>query len=173
MADQHTEQLRAQNDALERQVGEMLAQLEDQQREFADAQRRVAELRVWGESDDRMVRVQVDATGTVLDVVVAPEATRRSTPELLGSAMTQAARRAADSARTQANDAMASVLAIGDRMPDLPDLVPGAPSLRSMFDDFQFAQPDGPAQSPSPSPSPEPEADDDWGQSSFLKDPLR
>ncbi|EOM78081.1 YbaB/EbfC family nucleoid-associated protein [Rhodococcus rhodnii] len=172
MVDQRTEQLRAQNDVLERQVGDMLAKLEQQQRDLEEGQRIVSQLRVWGESDDRMVKVQVDAVGAVLDVVVAPEALRRSTPELLGAAMKQAAHRASASARVQAQEAMAPVLAANEQMPDLPDLVPGAPSLHDLFTGLDLPEPAAPG--PAPRPAQDDDEDDGWGRSSsFMEDPRR
>ncbi|MFC9832280.1 YbaB/EbfC family nucleoid-associated protein [Rhodococcus sp. NPDC127530] len=118
---------------LQNQIDSMLATLDRQTQDLHAAQQQVAQLRVSGASADGLVQVVVNSVGGVVDVHVAPDAFRRSTPESLGRAMTDAARRAGETAHAESMRIMGSIVSATETLPDLPDLVPGAPSVRNFL----------------------------------------
>lgn len=160
--------LRAQEHALQDSIDTMLEDLERRQADLRAATAAVARMRVRGESPNGLVRVETDASGTVQAVDISPEAFRRSTPESLAASVTQAAQSAATSARAETARLMGTVVRPGEEMPDLPDLVPGAPSLRSVLPE--------PMLPTEPTPPPGATYDDDdsfTAPYSFLEDPRR
>ncbi|MDV7089259.1 hypothetical protein GXW84_09120 [Rhodococcus sp. IEGM 248] len=127
------EGLRVREHELQNQIDSMLATLDRQTQDLHAAQQQVAQLRVSGALADGLVQVVVNSVGGVVDVHLAPDAFRRSTPESLGRAMTEAARRAGEAAHTESMRIMGSIVDATETLPDLPDLVPGAPSLRDFL----------------------------------------
>ncbi|MEU8897981.1 YbaB/EbfC family nucleoid-associated protein [Nocardia sp. NPDC048505] len=132
MADQEREALRARNDALRGEVDSLLATFAEQQREFAAAQARLATATVTAWSSDNLIRVTANSAGVPLEVHVDPEAFKRSTPQKLGLAITEATQAAARLAGEEAQRAFGSIEQLGADIPDLPDLVPGAPSIKDL-----------------------------------------
>ncbi len=119
-----------------------------------DAQAAIAAMSGVASSPDGNVVVTVDATGVLDKLELGPRAFERVTPEQLAQTITQVTRRAAMNVREQVNAEMAP-LTSDEGMVDLPDIVPGAPSLR---DFFKVEQRDEPAPPPPPS-------DEDFGDS--------
>jgi DNA-binding protein YbaB len=130
MDDWEREGLRSANFGMRNQVDHLLDQLDEQRACLAVAQEKLDAARCTAKSADGLVEVTTDASGVVTDVQFSVEAVR-STPEQLGRSVTEAARSAALLARQQTVEIMAPLTAVTDAMPDLPDLVPGAPSLRA------------------------------------------
>ncbi|BAH54513.1 YbaB/EbfC family nucleoid-associated protein [Rhodococcus opacus] len=127
------EGLRVREQELQGQIDSMLTTLDRQTQDLHAAQHQVAQLRVSGTSADGLVQVVVNSVGGVVEVHLAPDAFRRSTPESLGRAMTDAARRAGEAAHAESMRIMGSIVSATETVPDLPDLVPGAPSLRDFL----------------------------------------
>ncbi|MGZ3142122.1 YbaB/EbfC family nucleoid-associated protein [Lentzea chajnantorensis] len=119
-----------------------------------DAQAAIAAMSGVASSPDGNVVVTVDATGVLDELELGPRAFDRVTPEQLAQTITQVARRAAMNVREQVNAEMAP-LTSEEGMVDLPDVVPGAPSLK---DFFKVEQREEPAAPPPPS-------DEDFGSS--------
>ncbi|MGW0248030.1 YbaB/EbfC family nucleoid-associated protein [Nocardia goodfellowii] len=132
MAGMEGEALRARNEALRGEVDSLLATFEQQQREFAAAQARLATATVSAWSTDNLIRVTANSAGVPVEVHVDPEAFKRSTPEKLGRSITEATQAAANLAGEEARRAFGSVEQLGVDIPDLPDLVPGAPSIKDL-----------------------------------------
>lgn len=126
-------ELRSRNDALRAQVDSMLAALDRQQQHMAEVTERLARATTEARSADGLVRVVVNAAGIPTQVHLDPEAFKRSRPERLGESMVEAAQAAAHRAAESTRAAIAPVQEIAARMPDLSDLVPGAPSLRALL----------------------------------------
>ncbi|MEV6426591.1 YbaB/EbfC family nucleoid-associated protein [Nocardia sp. NPDC051463] len=125
--------LRSTNFGMRNQVEHMLDTLAEQRAQISEVYERLAAVRASASSTDGLVTVTVDGAGVLTDVRFA-QAAFRSTPERLGKSVTEAGRAAARSA-TEQNEAITAPIAAGaDAMPDLPDLVPGAPSLRDSDD---------------------------------------
>ncbi|QLY31905.1 YbaB/EbfC family nucleoid-associated protein [Nocardia huaxiensis] len=125
--------LRHRNDQLQYQIDSMLETLSRQTEDLRTAQARVAQMKVRGSSPDGLVSVEVNSVGAVLSVNFAPHTFQRTTPERLGHLVAEVVARAAESAREETLRIMQPVLDAGQSMPDLPDLVPGAPSLRDLL----------------------------------------
>lgn len=132
VADSEREARLAQNAALRAEVDDLLATFERQRRDFAEAQARVAAATVTAWSADRLIRVTANSAGVPTEVHVEADAFKRSTPETLGRSITEATRAAAALAGEEARRAFASVESVGVDIPDLPDLVPGAPSIKDL-----------------------------------------
>ncbi|PTR31201.1 DNA-binding protein YbaB [Rhodococcus sp. OK519] len=124
--------LRERNAPLRGQVDAMLERLHEQTAALAAAQGAVASLTAEGASPDGLVRVTVDASGTVVSTRLDPAAFSRTTPERLADSFASAAQVAAHEARSRTGELMEPVAAMAADFPDLSDLVPGAPSIRNL-----------------------------------------
>ncbi|MQY24381.1 YbaB/EbfC family nucleoid-associated protein [Nocardia macrotermitis] len=123
------EGLRAANHGIRNQVEDVLDAYEAQRAHLSEVQAKLATARATAKSADGLVEVTVDSSGVLTDVRFEPKALRGK-PEQLGRSVTEAGREAARRAQEQARTIMAPIAAAAEGMPDLPDLVPGAPSLR-------------------------------------------
>jgi DNA-binding protein YbaB len=123
-------QLEARNAAMRQQVNSLLAGLNRQFTALQEAQLQAAEVTGRATSADDLVTVTVNAVGIVTDVQFASSAFDRSTPDKLARSVVTVAQQAANAAQQQVEDALAP--ARGE-LPDLPDVVPGAPSLKDLL----------------------------------------
>ncbi|WP_067646840.1 YbaB/EbfC family nucleoid-associated protein [Nocardia harenae] len=138
MADEVPGAARAGNDALRAQVESMLESYEQQRSALVAAQQHALEpVTVW--SPDNLVRVTATVAG-VVEVHLEPEAFKRSTPASLGPVITAALREAASRAAAQQAEALAPFTELP--LPDLPDLVPGAPSTADVLAQLSRTAPD-------------------------------
>jgi DNA-binding protein YbaB len=122
--------LEARNAALRTQVDSMLANLERQTSALRDAQAEAVAKTGTATSKDGLVKAVVNAAGIVTDVQLAPTSFERSTPEKLARSIVEVIQLAAVDARQQADAALAP---FQENVPDLPDLFPGAPSLKDLL----------------------------------------
>ncbi|WP_158851390.1 YbaB/EbfC family nucleoid-associated protein [Saccharothrix deserti] len=125
----HRAALEARNAALRSQVDTMLVNLERQTAALKEAQA-AAPQTATATSPDGLVQAVVNAAGVVTDVKLAPSAFERSTPDKLSRAIVQTIQQATLDVRRQAEEALAP---FQNAMPDLPDLFPGAPSLKNLL----------------------------------------
>ncbi|WP_405165575.1 YbaB/EbfC family nucleoid-associated protein [Nocardia sp. NBC_01499] len=125
--------LEARSEGLGEQVQSMLATFEQQRHDFADVQAQVAKMTAEAWSSDKLVRVVSNTAGVPIEVHMVADAFRRSTPEKLGRSVAEAAQIAARLAAEQSRRAFAPITGAADKMPDLSDLVPGAPSIKDLF----------------------------------------
>ncbi|WP_454196995.1 YbaB/EbfC family nucleoid-associated protein [Nocardia sp. Marseille-Q1738] len=125
--------LRSANSGIRNQVDHILDALAEQRTHLTDLHEKLSAVRCTATSADGLVEVTVDAGGVLTDVRFTPAALR-STPEQLGRSVTEAGREAARSAREQHAEIIAPIAAEAGSVPDLPDLVPGAPSLREIWE---------------------------------------
>ncbi|WP_137725208.1 YbaB/EbfC family nucleoid-associated protein [Prescottella subtropica] len=130
--DESRDRHRGRNADLRAQVDDMLGALQTQTEALAAAQGTVAGLTATAESPDGLVRVTVDAAGAVRSVSIAPAAFGRTTTERLAASVTAAAVAATADVRAQVAELLAPVTAAAASMPDLSDIVSGAPSLRNL-----------------------------------------
>ncbi len=99
------------------------AELRQRQDELAQQSTKVT-------SEDGLVTARVDASGTVQEVQLSPKAFERSRPEQLARTITSVVREASG----RANQAMrAQFEPMTEDMPDLSDILPGAPSFKELF----------------------------------------
>ncbi|WP_434452787.1 YbaB/EbfC family nucleoid-associated protein [Lentzea sp. E54] len=124
-----------------------------------DAQAAIAAMSGVASSPDGNVVVTVDSTGVLDKLELGPRAFERVTPEQLAQTITQVSRRAARNVREQV-DAHMAPLTSEEGTIDLPDIVPGAPSIKDIF---KVEQRDEPAVPPPPS-------DEDFGSSVLRKE---
>lgn len=118
--------LRSANYGMRNQVDRMLDLLAEQRTQLAEVQQQLDAARFTATSPDGSVEVTVDASG-VLTGVRFGENALRDTAEQLGATVTETGRAAARQAQERTRQLLDP---LADTMPDLPDLVPGAPSLR-------------------------------------------
>nr|WP_246461486.1 YbaB/EbfC family nucleoid-associated protein [Nocardia transvalensis] len=136
---------------------EVDSMLDAYQRQLADidsARENLAATTVEGWSSDNLVRVTSNAAGVPVGVYVDPAAFKRSTPEKLGAAITEAAQVAARAAQETIGAALAPVLAAADRF---------QPPHNPLGDDIEFRPVVGilpPLPSPQEVPPPAPPADE-------------
>lgn len=123
-------QLEVRNAAMREQVNSLLAGLNRQSAALQKAQVQAAEVTGRATSADGLVTVTVNAVGIVTDVQLAPSAFDRSTPDKLACSVVTVTQQAANAAQRQVEDALAP--ARGE-LPDLPDVVSGAPSLKDLL----------------------------------------
>jgi DNA-binding protein YbaB len=150
-------QLEARNAAMRQQVNSLLAGLNRQSAALQEAQIQVAEVTGRATSADGLVTVTVNAVGIVTDVQFAPSAFDRSTPDKLARGVVTVTQQAANDAQRQVEDALAPVRG---ELPDLPDVVLGAPSLKNLLPN-QLSTSRRPQQSP--------EDDEDFSTRSVLR----
>lgn len=149
--------LEARNAAMRQQVNSLLAGLNRQSAALQEAQMQAAEVTGRATSADGLVTVTVNAVGIVTDVQFAPSAFDRSTPDKLARSVVTVTRQAAGDAQRQVEDALAPVRG---ELPDLPDAVPGAPSLKNLLPNQS---------STSRRPQRSPEDDEDFSARSVLR----
>ncbi len=123
-------QLEARNAAMRQHVDALRAGLDRQAAALRSAQEQVSEVTGRARSADGLVTVTVNASGVLTDVQFAPSAFDRSTTDKLARSVVAVAQQAAALAQQKVDAALAPVR--GD-LPDLPDLFPGAPSLKDLL----------------------------------------
>lgn len=150
------DQLAARNAELRGTLDNLMRELKQRTDGLRDAQAAIAAMSGVASSPDGNVVVTVDSTGVLDKLELGPRAFERVTPEQLAQTITQVARKAALNVRDQV-DAQMAPLTSEEGMVDLPDIVPGAPSLKDIF---KVEQRDEPA----------PPSDEDFGSSVLRKE---
>ncbi|MFF0500843.1 YbaB/EbfC family nucleoid-associated protein [Nocardia aobensis] len=153
------DQLRARTDALQVQVDSMLENYEHQLRDIATARDALAAATAEGWSSDNLIRVTSNSAGIPIQVWVDPAAFKRTTPEKLGDAITEAAQAAARAAKSEVGAAMAPILADEKRF-HISNPLGEDPDLQRVVDGI-LPPPPQPAAEPEPAAEPPRAADDD------------
>ncbi|MFI5714265.1 YbaB/EbfC family nucleoid-associated protein [Nocardia sp. NPDC051750] len=135
-----SEEPRSAHSELTRLVDTLLDGFGEQSADLPDVAARLAAARSSASSSDRLVEVTVDAYGTVLEVRLSPQAFQANSPERLAGSVTEAARSAALAAQRRRAEIVEPVAGVAGDL-DLPDLFPGAPSLRGIRDMTESAEP--------------------------------
>ncbi|MEV0032772.1 YbaB/EbfC family nucleoid-associated protein [Nocardia sp. NPDC050793] len=120
------------DDRLRREAERALTAFERQQAALPDVVAQLAALRSQASSVDGLVTVTVNAAGIVVDVQLAADAFRRSSPAKLGRSIAEAAARSAHLAQQQSAAVTEPLLAATSDLPDVSELIPGAESLRDL-----------------------------------------
>ncbi|MEU1982666.1 YbaB/EbfC family nucleoid-associated protein [Nocardia sp. NPDC019395] len=134
MGDDDRAATQAASEVLRESVDELLVTFERQRAEMAEVGRRLAATTVTAWSSDNLVRVDANTAGIPVDVHLTAEAFKRSTPEKLGRSILEAVQKAARQAGEVSQQAWAPVAALAGDVPDLPDIAPGMPSIKSLVD---------------------------------------
>lgn len=146
------DQLAGRNAQLRDTLDGLMRELKQRTDGLKDAQAAISAMSGYASSPDGTVTAKVDSTGVLDELELTSRAFERTTPEQLARTITQVIRKAAGNVREQVQAEMAPLTSDAN-MVDLPDLVPGAPSLRDIF---KVEQRDEPVPPPPPS-------DDDYG----------
>ncbi|WP_328412291.1 YbaB/EbfC family nucleoid-associated protein [Nocardia sp. NBC_00403] len=125
------EGLRSANNGLRNQMEHFLDTFEQQRPRLAEMFRQMEAVRVQANSPDQSVEAVVDASGVLTDLTLSASALRK-TPEQLADIIVAAVQEAARSARAQHEQLAASAGTESDGVPDLPDILPEAPSIHEV-----------------------------------------
>ncbi|MER7015663.1 YbaB/EbfC family nucleoid-associated protein [Saccharopolyspora sp. NPDC000359] len=131
--------LAARNAALRDQIDTMLSDLRRRTAGIQEKQEAAARQTVEIASDDGMVTVRVDATGTLQELALSPKAFERTTPEKLARSITSVVREASGTAQRQLQSEFAP-LADVSAVPE----VPGVPSLAGLLRQGPLVEPPDP-----------------------------
>jgi DNA-binding protein YbaB len=112
------------------QVDSLLEKFEKQTAQLRDAQAAAAQASATLTSKDGLVRATIDATGSLAALDFAPVAFERSTPAALANTVLGLVRHGTLQVKQQVADLMAPVT---EGLPDLSDLIEGAPSLQGLM----------------------------------------
>ncbi|GGP65492.1 YbaB/EbfC family nucleoid-associated protein [Saccharothrix coeruleofusca] len=126
--------LEARNAAMKEQVHSLLDTFTRQTEMLRDAQAAAALTTASLTSEDGLVRATVDSGGVLTNLEITPSAFDRSTPEALARTVVRLAREGAAQVRQQVAELMSPLT---EDLPDLADLVEGAPSLSALIPKFE------------------------------------
>lgn len=119
-------------DGLRKQFHYIMDRFDEQRAQLADVHEQLAAARSHATSSDGLVEVSTNSAGMVVEVRLAANTFEQTTPETLARSFTEAAGKAAALAQQHTAEIIAPITAAAEAMPDLPDLIPGAPSLREL-----------------------------------------
>ncbi|MCI2416234.1 YbaB/EbfC family nucleoid-associated protein [Saccharopolyspora sp. K220] len=134
------EDLASRNAALRDQIDSMLSDLRRRTAEIQQKQAEAAQQTYEVASDDGMVTVRVDATGTVQDLQLSSKAFERTTPDKLARTITSVLREAAGTAQRTLQSEFAP-MADTSNVPEIP----GIPSLQGLLRSGPLVEPPDPA----------------------------
>jgi len=123
-------QLDARSAVMREKVVDLLDQFQERTTRLREAQQAAAALTATLTSPDGVVRVTVDATGMLTELSLAATAFDHTRPDALASTISDLVRQATMRVRRQAAELMRPLT---EGLPELPDLVEGAPSLTEML----------------------------------------
>lgn len=121
------------NDLLRVELDGLLESFAQQRERLGEVQSRLMSTTVTGRSADSMVTVDSNVAGIPVDVRLDPAAFKRSTPDNLARSVLEAVQAAAQQANEATQQATAPFQAMAAEVPDLHDLIPGAPSVKDLF----------------------------------------
>ena len=121
--------LEARNAAMKDQVDTLLEQFERQTAQLRDAQTAAAETTAQVTSPDGLVRATIDAGGSLAKLEFQPNTFERTTPSQLANTVQTLVRQGSLQVKQKIADLMAPIT---EGLPDLADLIEGAPSLQGL-----------------------------------------
>ncbi|WP_260684062.1 YbaB/EbfC family nucleoid-associated protein [Rhodococcus sp. KBS0724] len=121
---------RGRSEVLRGQIDSMMEDLRERTRLLALAQEKIALSTASARSADGLVEVVVNASGAVVGVKFSSDACAKSTPKKLGNSVLSASTAASEDMRRQ-NAEILKPFTNATAL-DLPDLIPGAPSVRGL-----------------------------------------
>ncbi|MBL1072866.1 YbaB/EbfC family nucleoid-associated protein [Nocardia sp. 2] len=104
--------------------------------ELADINRDLAALKVHATTPSDLARVTVNSDGQVVEVTITDDAFARCTPKQLAAELGSAIHGAMEAVATVRQRMLAPLTSIVEGMPDLDEMMPGAPSLRLLRAEF-------------------------------------
>jgi DNA-binding protein YbaB len=127
----------ARNAAMRDQVDSLLAQFDETTTRLREAQTAAAAVTVTVTSEDGLVTATVDPSGAPVDLRFASHAFDRVSPAALARSVLGVVRQAGMRAKREVAELMAP---LGAGLPDLSDLVEGAPSLKALLPDLSVPE---------------------------------
>lgn len=144
-------QKEARNAAMRETVDQLMDKFNRQTAQLREAQQAASELSAELSSPDGLVKVTVDAQGTLTDLTLAQTTFERTRPEALARTIKDLIRQGTLQVKQQQAELFRPLTA---GMPDLSEIVEGAPSLAGLMPDIpDFTEPE-----PEPAPAPDPES---------------
>jgi len=122
--------LEARNAAMKDRMDTLLEQFERQTAQLRDAQAAAAETSAEVTSPDGLVRATIDASGALAKLEFAPHTFERTNPAQLAQTVQNLVRHGTLQVKQKVADLMAPIT---EGLPDLADLVEGAPSLQGLL----------------------------------------
>jgi DNA-binding protein YbaB len=132
MEDWERDQIRSANDHLRDTLAEVQGEFDSEMVQVGEINQQLAQLKIRATSPNELARVTVNSSGLVIDVAIAEDAYRRSTPSQLAEDLNAAIRGAVEAASQERARIVAPITSIVAEMPDLDEIVPGAPSMRNL-----------------------------------------
>jgi DNA-binding protein YbaB len=129
----------ARNAALRNQIDDMLSDLRKRTADIEEKQAEAAQRSFEVSSDDGVITVRVDATGTVQEVRLSDKAFQRTTPDKLAAGITSVLREAAGTAQHQ----LRSTFAAEADTSNVPE-VPGMPAIQGLLRGTPLVEPPDP-----------------------------
>lgn len=126
------DQIRSANARLRSELDAIQADFDREMGQVGEVQRKLAAMRVHATSPNDLARVTVDSSGAVTEITIADDAFRRSTPRTLTEDINAAIRGGAEAAARAREQVLAPLTAIVETMPDLGEIISGAPNLRDL-----------------------------------------
>ncbi|WP_405164539.1 YbaB/EbfC family nucleoid-associated protein [Nocardia sp. NBC_01499] len=133
------EQIRSANADLRSALDAIQDDFDREMAELGGVQRKLAAMKVHATTPNNLARVTVNSSGVVTEISIADDAYRRSTPRQLTDELNTAIRGAVEAAAEARQKVLGPITSIVDGMPDLNEIIPGAPSLRDL--QTKFSQP--------------------------------
>ncbi|MFF0494602.1 YbaB/EbfC family nucleoid-associated protein [Nocardia sp. NPDC004068] len=144
MEDWEREQIRSANAGLRRVLDSIHEQYDREVDELDEIHRKLGAMKVHATSPNGLARVTVNASGQVIEITIADDAYKRSTPKQLSQEINAAIHGAVTAAGQAQEEVLAPIKSLLDGAADLNELVPGAPSLRraeaQLSDEFRTSR---------------------------------
>lgn len=151
--------LEARNAAIKEQVSGLLDKFHQQTAILEQAQEAASSTTATVTSEDGSVTITVDASGAMTSLDFATKNFQRTDPQKLSQTVIETLHAASAQVKKQMADLVAPAT---EDLPDLPDLIEGAPSLKGLMPEIpDFTEQPAPAQAPQ---APAPQAPASSGQ---------
>ncbi|AIJ27137.1 hypothetical protein AMETH_7045 [Amycolatopsis methanolica 239] len=146
-------QKEARNAAMRETVDQLMDKFHQQTAQLREAQQAASALTAELSSPDGLVKVTIDAQGTLADLKLAPTTFDRTRPEALARTISDLVRRGMLQVKQQQAELFRPLTA---DLPDLSEFIEGAPSLAGLMPDIpDFLEPEP---EPEPRPAEDPES---------------
>ncbi|MFI5780499.1 YbaB/EbfC family nucleoid-associated protein [Nocardia sp. NPDC051570] len=132
MENRERDEIRSANAGLHSALDALHTAYEQELEQLSAISQKLAEMKVRATSPTNLARVTVNSTGLVLEVSIAEDAYRRSTPTQLTEELNTTIRGAVEAAAKARKELLAPVQSVADGIADLSETIPGAPSLRQV-----------------------------------------
>ncbi|MFE3192741.1 YbaB/EbfC family nucleoid-associated protein [Nocardia sp. NPDC059240] len=130
------DEIRSANASLKSALESAQADFDREMAEIGDIHAKLAALKVHATTPSGLARITVNASGMVTEISIADDAFGRCTPKQLTAELNTTIRGGVEAASQARAQVMQPVQAIVDGMADLSEIIPGAPNLRELREQF-------------------------------------